>query len=140
MGTQLLTSWARECAAHSQAEWVGWLGTGRHHHGCSSDGGGSPLPLPSLAFPTKDGRGYLIVWFSALRSAGIVFVGVCGVDVLVMAFLTPEWAVVAPHLDRDCEAGVGLPMTSLPMLALGVVHRRAGSGVVSIWRQGYRHQ
>jgi len=51
--------------------------TGRRHHCRSSDGGGSPPSLSSLAFPTNNGRGYLVVWFQALRSAGVVFVGVC---------------------------------------------------------------
>jgi len=52
--------------------------TGRRHHCRSSDGGGSPPPsLSSLAFPTNNGRGYLVVWFQALRSTGVVFVGVC---------------------------------------------------------------
>ena len=57
----------------------------------------------------------------------IIFVGVCGVLVLVMAFPTPEWAVVAAYLDTDRKVGVGIPMSSLPMLALGVVHCRAMS-------------
>lgn len=65
----------------------------------------------------------------------IVFVGVCGVLVLVTAFPTPEWAVVAAYLDADREVGVGIPTSSLPMLALGVVHRRAVSLAMSslVW-------
>ena len=65
----------------------------------------------------------------------IVFVGVCGVLVLVTAFPTPEWVVVAAYLDADCEVGVGIPTSSLPMLALGIVHRRAMSLAMSslVW-------
>ena len=113
---------------------VGWLVTGRHHHCRSSDGGRFPPPsLLSLAFPTKDGWGYLVVWFPALCSAGIVVIGVCGVLVLIMACPTPEWAAAAAYLDADHEVGVVIPMSSLPTLALGVVHCRAVSlAIVSV--------
>ena len=55
----------------------------------------------------------------------IIFVGICGVLVLITAFPTLEWVVVAAYLDADREVGVGIPTSSLPMLALDVVHYRA---------------
>jgi len=91
-----------------------------------------------VSFPTSDGRGYLVVCFQALHSTGIVFVGICGVLVLVMALPTPEWVVVAAYLVADRKVGVGIPMSLLPTLALGIVHHQALSLAMSLVWLGVR--
>ena len=85
-----------------------------------------------VSFPTNDGWGYLFVYFQALRSAGIIFVGICGVLVLIMAF--PHSGVGGGGCLSWCRSrgGVGIPVSSLPTLAWGIVHHRAVSLATSL--------
>ena len=85
VGTQLLIyvqlgflGLRMRCPFTDRVGWlVGCLVMCHCHHCRSSDGGGSPPLLSSLAFPTNDRQGYLVEWFPALRSSGLIFIGIC---------------------------------------------------------------
>jgi len=69
----------------------------------------------------------VVVVAAAFIATVLLFVVVVVAVVVCSRYGVPKpgvGGVVAPHLDADREVVVELPVSSLPVLELGVVHRR----------------